>query len=98
SPYYSGDTDGHEGTFVWGDSTNGDFISTGPNQFLIRASGGVGIGTPSPEQALDVRGVILAQPGSSGNHDNLMMKKTGMQADGTFCYYGKPTIARKTHP
>ncbi len=35
----------HTGTFVWADSTNADFQSTGPDQFLIRASGGVGIGT-----------------------------------------------------
>jgi hypothetical protein len=31
----------HTGTFVWADSTAADFASTGPNQFLIRASGGV---------------------------------------------------------
>ncbi len=31
----------HEGAFVWSDSTNVDFASTGENQFLIRASGGV---------------------------------------------------------
>lgn len=43
-----GDTNGDEGTFVWADSTIADFQSTGPNQFLIRASGGVGIGTNSP--------------------------------------------------
>jgi hypothetical protein len=49
-----GDSKGDEGTFVWADSTNADFQSTGPNQFLIRASGGVGIGTPSPEGTLHV--------------------------------------------
>ena len=25
-------------------------------------------------------------------------KKTGPQADGTFCYYGVPTIARRAKP
>jgi len=35
----------HTGTFVWADSTDADLASTGTNQFLIRASGGVGIGT-----------------------------------------------------
>ena len=31
----------HDGTFVWADSTDTDFASNGPNQFLVRASGGV---------------------------------------------------------
>lgn len=33
----------HDGSFVWADTTDEDFASTAPNQFLIRASGGVGI-------------------------------------------------------
>jgi hypothetical protein len=36
-----GDTNGDEGTFVFSDSQGTDFISTGPNQFNIRAAGGV---------------------------------------------------------
>lgn len=31
---------GDEGTFVWADSQDADFTSTGPNQFLVRAAGG----------------------------------------------------------
>ncbi len=50
----SGDADGDEGTFVWCDS-NGDTsnrcTSTGPDQFLIAASGGVGIGTTAPSNS-----------------------------------------------
>jgi hypothetical protein len=46
----------HDGAFVWADSTNADFSSTGPNQFLIRAAAGVGINTQSPGAALDVNG------------------------------------------
>ena len=42
-----GDTDGDEGTFVWADSTYAEFVSTGPNQFLVRASGGIWFGTNS---------------------------------------------------
>lgn len=57
-----GDTDGDEGTFVWADSTDADFSSTGPNQFLIRAAGGVGINTNSPSAALHVGGT----PGADG--------------------------------
>src|SRR5262249_3927264 len=50
----------HQGTFVWADSTNVNFESTGSDQFLIRASGGVGITTASPTQALDVNGNLHA--------------------------------------
>jgi len=53
----TGDSGGDEGTFVWADSTTpfqDYFTSTGPNQFLIRASGGVGIGTNAPVAQLDV--------------------------------------------
>ena len=31
----------HDGTFVWGDSSNADVASTAANQFIARASGGV---------------------------------------------------------
>jgi hypothetical protein len=49
-----GDTNGDEGTFVWADSAGDEFWSTGPNQFLIRANGGVGINTNEPEATLHV--------------------------------------------
>ncbi len=46
---------GHLGSFVWADSsTDADFASTGNNQFVIRAAGGVGIGTASPAGQLHV--------------------------------------------
>jgi hypothetical protein len=38
----------HQGTFVWADSTEADFASTAKNQFLVRASSGVGIDTMDP--------------------------------------------------
>jgi len=44
----------HQGAHVWADATDADFSSTGNNQFLIRANGGVGIGTNSPGAALHV--------------------------------------------
>jgi len=50
----------HSGTFVWADSANSGaaipFASTDENQFLIRASGGVGIGTNAPANQLSVSG------------------------------------------
>jgi hypothetical protein len=48
----------HPGAFVWADSTDADFQSTDADQFLIRASRGVGIGTGSPASPLHVVGRI----------------------------------------
>lgn len=47
----------HSGSFVWADSASVsgvDFASTGTNQFLVRARGGVGIGTDAPLGALAI--------------------------------------------
>jgi hypothetical protein len=41
--------DGHYGTFVWSDGTGANhFTSTGPRQFLVRASGGLAINVNDP--------------------------------------------------
>lgn len=50
----------HDGTFVWADSTEADFSSSTSNQFLIRATNGVGINKNSPASALDVNGTVTA--------------------------------------
>jgi hypothetical protein len=44
----------NQGTFVWADSQTPGFTSTADDQFLIRAQGGVGIGTGAPAAALNV--------------------------------------------
>ena len=49
----------HQGAFVWADSANADFASTDTNQFLIRARGGVGIGTDAPQAQLHVAGDVV---------------------------------------
>ncbi len=47
----------HARSFVWsGSSVGNEFASTDNEQFLIDADGGVGIGTSSPQEALDVAG------------------------------------------
>lgn len=51
----------HDGAFVWADSTDEYFRSTGTNQFLVRASGGVGINTNAPQSALHVAGTVTAE-------------------------------------
>jgi hypothetical protein len=53
----------HSGSFVWGDDTDSDFASTGDDQFLIRASGGVGIGIDNPTSALHVSGEAKCEVG-----------------------------------
>jgi len=50
----------HQGAFVWADSQDPAFSSTGQDQFLIRAAGGVGINTNSPQAMLDVEGAVRA--------------------------------------
>lgn len=55
----SGDGNGDEGTFVWADSGSSSFVSTGPNQFLVRASGGMAINTNDPAgSTLRVNGTV----------------------------------------
>ncbi len=46
----------HRGSFVWSDSSIAEFTSTGVDQFLVEADGGVGINTNAPEAALHVSG------------------------------------------
>jgi hypothetical protein len=57
----------HDGTFVWADSTDADFDSIGTDQFLIRAAGGVGIGTNAPQTQLHVQ-ESLSGSAALGNH------------------------------
>jgi hypothetical protein len=44
----------HNGAFVWADAHYTDFKSTAADQFLVRASGGMGIGTNAPAAQLHV--------------------------------------------
>jgi hypothetical protein len=61
----------NQGAFVWADSQGGTFASTANDQFLIRAQGGVGIGTPSPQQGLSVNtGMNLDQANLNGGFIN----------------------------
>ncbi len=51
---------GDEGAFVWADSQNLDFTSGGPDQFVVRAAGGVGVNTSRPSNSLHVVGDVSA--------------------------------------
>jgi hypothetical protein len=61
----------HDGAFVWGDSSDEDISSTANNQFIIRASGGVGIGKAPGDAMLDVKGNIRL------NDYNLFLRANG---------------------
>jgi hypothetical protein len=52
----------HQGAFVWGDSQGAVFASTANDQFLIRAQGGVGIGTNAPAGELHVASSTSGTP------------------------------------
>ena len=55
---------GDIGSFVWSSSSGlSDFVSSGPNQFLVRAPGGFGLNTNQPRAALHVTdGASGAEP------------------------------------
>jgi hypothetical protein len=66
----------HNGTFVWGDSTDEDFASTADNQFLIRANS-VGIGTNNPgSNKLHVGGKVRVDYASSQSNPQLELHET----------------------
>jgi hypothetical protein len=56
----------HDASFVFADDQGAAFATTAPQQFLIRATGGVGIGTSTPSGALEAAGSIRSSgPGAS---------------------------------
>ena len=68
--FSSADADGDNGTFMWADDTEAYFTSTGPNQFLVRASGGVMFNTATLPNASSDDMVIAARAvGSGGDAD-----------------------------
>ena len=77
----------HDGSFVWSDYSQSDpedsLYTTAEHQFLIRAAGGVGIGTNAPTGMLDVTGESTAslpnlylQQTSGGGYTRLRMRNT----------------------
>jgi hypothetical protein len=74
----SNDGNGDEGTFVWSDAQGPLMNSSGANQFLVRAGGGVGINTTSMPAHADV---VVAQRGTAIANVDLLMRTSG-RADG----------------
>jgi hypothetical protein len=65
APYPGGS--GHQGTFVWADSQDADFVSTGSNQFLVRADGGLLFNTNTLVSSAD--DVVFRARQNSGDDD-----------------------------
>jgi hypothetical protein len=74
-PSYPGGT-GDQGTFAWADSQAADFVSTGPDQFLIRAGGGLFLNTNQTVFAPDDV-VLKARPvGGDADMDLRLVTRT----------------------
>jgi trimeric autotransporter adhesin len=72
----------NQGAFVWADSQGAQFYSTGNDQFLIRAQGGVGINVNNPtDAALSVAGRIRV-------NDNTVFLRAGTDANHGLAYCG----------
>jgi hypothetical protein len=77
----------HDGAFVWADAQNATFGSTAPNQFLIRAYGGVAINTNNPAgAALNVAGTVKANA-FQGDGSGLLNINVGALQNYAFGYY-----------
>jgi hypothetical protein len=65
------DQNGDEGTFIWADTQTAPYISTGADQFLVRARGGVGINAAPPQSAVEL--TITSDP--DGDFPNLWLRQ-----------------------
>lgn len=78
----------NNGTFVWADPEGTPFSSTDTNQFLIRASGGVGINTNAPSgAALNVAGTVRATS-FQGDGSGLLNVNAGAFGNYVFAFNG----------
>ena len=76
----------HQGSFVWADSTTSSgsfFSSTANNQFLIKATGGVGIGTNAPAARFHVLGQGTTVGGITGENDVVGIFHQSFTSDNT---------------
>lgn len=74
----SADANGDEGTFVWADSsTTNRFVSSGPNQFLVRADGGVMFNTNTLPGAGSDDLVIGAREAGDDDADLRLLTRNG---------------------
>jgi hypothetical protein len=96
---------GDQGTFVWADSTNANFVSSGENQFLVRAGGGMGVGTNAPQSQLHVRTEVDAPGVEFGFNPTLLVENENPADFFTQAIFARATgdlgvglMAESTHP
>lgn len=75
----SGDADGDNGTFAWADDQLGDFVSSGPRQFLARAAGGFLFNTNLLVASTDDL-VLKARAGGDADSDLRLVTASGKSA------------------
>ena len=73
----------HQGAFVWADSQGADFTSTANDQFLIRAQGGVGVGTASPQAQFNVNGTARIEATPTSYNEGLTLNLPTDMASGS---------------
>lgn len=66
----------HRGSFVWGDATFDDIASLGPNQFIVRASGGLWFGTHSAP-TFPANAFLATSTGAYLSQDGVWMNAAG---------------------
>jgi len=81
----------HNGSFVWGDSTNADVASTGTNQFVVRANGGIYFQDSQEMRMSDIGDVMLvleADTNNVGEDDNpgILLIQDGGAVEGFLGY------------
>ena len=74
----------HAGSFVWGDGTDADKSTTGDNQFLIKASGGMAVNaTPISGTSLNVSGGLKADSADISTLKVSTLTTTSVSGNGT---------------
>ena len=68
---------GHDGSFVWGDNQAASFVTSGAQQFLVRAAGGIGINTNDIGGTDDL--VLFPRLNGDGDADFHMRTRGGFQ-------------------
>jgi hypothetical protein len=75
-------TDGDVGTFVWADGQDADFVSTGENQFLIRAEGGFALGMTPYDHNIEMTVRGRNTGGAGQNSDLALIPNNGSNNEG----------------
>ncbi len=83
---YSGTASGDDGSFVWSDrGAGGIFRTSGANQFLVRAQGGVGINTAPPSASVELS---IESDADDPDYSSLWLKQRSLNDNGVLLSAG----------